>query len=475
VSFQLLPAAAVLAGIAALAALLFLLQRLRVRHKEVVVPTTLFWQAAVQETRARVFVQRFRHPLAYLLLLVATSLLWLAFAEPVGGTDDRDRATIFLLDGSAGMAWGDRFERAKRTLIDQVSRVAERKAEVIFCGGWPRTLLREGEHPILLEHRLGNVWPMACPSLLERVVAALPRGRETTLVVVGDAPLRDAVVPEGWTVHRPGAAGDRGANAGVLALGVAEAASGAWDRVDVFVQAPAGYSINLDSLTDVPARGQEVVVTLPGGDAIALDDEARLVLPRRSVVRVQSTPELRAVFEADPGVEIGDSGVEIELVDGSGIVIEGPAESLATAPDHVLEFVDAERGEDAPQFERRTGERRRVLLGRELLGRGYNFTRSRAYPLFIARAVRWIAGSGEFPAYVAAGETIPGQAFAPPLAGDYGGVIASVLDPLDVSDAKRDDGLESAGGGGDLAGWLALLAFALLVGEWYLHRTGRVP
>jgi hypothetical protein len=475
VSFQLLPTAVVLTGVALLAGLLFVLQRLRVRHKEVVVPTTLFWRAAVQETRARVFVDRFRHPLAYLLLLLACCLLWLAFAEPVGRANRSERMTVLLLDGSAGMAWGDRFERAKRTLLEQVARLPERRAEVILCAGWPRTLLRRGEHRILLERRLERARPEACPASLERVVASLPRDRVASIVVVGDAPLSDTVVPHGWTVLRPGSPGTRGANGGVLALGVSDAASGAWDRVDVHVQAPAGYSINLESLVDVPARGQEVIVRLPGGDAIALDDEARMVLPNRSTVRVKAAPEFHAVLSVDPGVVLATDGVEIELVDGSGIGIEGPAESFGTAPGDPLEFVDAERGEPAPRFERRIGLERRVLVGRALLTDRYNFTRSRAFPLFVARAVRWLAGSEEYPAYVAVGEPIPGQDFAPPTAGAYGSLVASLLDPLEPTTVARDDGLASAGRGGDLAGWLALLAFALLLCEWYLHRTGRVP
>ncbi|MHC4846920.1 MAG: vWA domain-containing protein, partial [Planctomycetota bacterium] len=402
-------------------------------------------------------------------------LLWLAFAEPVRGANASETNTVFLLDGSAGMAWGDRFERAKRTLLEQVARLPERKAEVIFCAGWPRTLLRKGEHRILLERRLERARPEACPASLERVVAALPRDRVASIVVVGDAPLRPSVVPKGWTVLRPGSRGPRGPNGGVLALGVSDAASGAWDRVDVHVQAPAGYSINLETLLDVPARGQEVIVRLPGGDSIALDDEARMVLPNRSIVSVQATPELKAVLSVDPGVTLAADGVEIELVDGSEIVIEGPADSLGSSPVDPLEFVDAERGEVAPSFERRIGSERRVLVGRELLTKSYNFTRSRAFPLFVARAVRWLAGSADYPAYVAAGEPIPGQEFAPPTAGAYGSLVASLLDPLEPTAAVRDDGLQGAGGGGDLAGWLALLAFALLVCEWYLHRTGRVP
>jgi len=455
VSFASLPFVAVLGGLAALAGGLYLLQRLRVRHREVVVPTTLFWKAAVQETRARVLVARFRHPLAYALVLLIASLIWLAFAGPVVRPARDAMATVFLLDGSAGMAWGDRFARARETLLEQVGRLPDGEAQVIFCGGWPRTLLRRGEHPILLERRSADLSPEACPASLERASA-------------------DAL-PQGWKLLRPGRDSERPANGGVLALGISEARSGAWDRVDVHVDAPDGYSINLETLRDVPARGQEIVVRLPGGDAIAADDEARLVLPSRTLLRVKRVPELADVLRLDSGVELGDDGVEIELTDGATIVIEGPADALATAPGALLEFVDAERGEESPRVERRVAAKRRVLLGRELLGEHFNFTRTRAFPLFVAGAVRWLANSAEFAPFVAAGERIPGSEFVPPTAGSYDGQIASLLDPLERTDAARDEGLRGSGGGGDAATWLGMLAFALLLAEWFFHRTGRMP
>ena len=53
-SFQLLSGGAALLGAAALAGLLFVLQRLRTRQREVEVPTTLFWHDAIEAARARV-------------------------------------------------------------------------------------------------------------------------------------------------------------------------------------------------------------------------------------------------------------------------------------------------------------------------------------------------------------------------------------------------------------------------------------
>ena len=63
-SFQLLSAGTALLGAAALAGLLYALQRLRTRQREVEVPTTLFWHEAIETAPARVFWERIRHPLA---------------------------------------------------------------------------------------------------------------------------------------------------------------------------------------------------------------------------------------------------------------------------------------------------------------------------------------------------------------------------------------------------------------------------
>ncbi|MGC6487195.1 MAG: BatA domain-containing protein, partial [Planctomycetota bacterium] len=79
-SFGFVPALLGVLGLGAIAGLLYALQRLRVRHQEVEVETTMFWRQAIEESRARVLTQRFRHPWTYALLLSICSLLWLAFA-----------------------------------------------------------------------------------------------------------------------------------------------------------------------------------------------------------------------------------------------------------------------------------------------------------------------------------------------------------------------------------------------------------
>jgi hypothetical protein len=212
-SFTNLSPFVVLTGLAGLAGVLFLLQRLRVRHRELQVVTTLFWKQAVQETRARVFVQRFRHPWAFLLVLLIASLLWLGLAGVRLAPDGR-REVVFLLDTSAGMAWGDRFEQATRALMREAARVPGDQLRVIACGGGARTLMLPGESTLLLHERLRDLRPQPSPAGIEAELRGLsPRADlEVRVLIFGDAPVSAeslALLDESISVRRvrgPGAA-----------------------------------------------------------------------------------------------------------------------------------------------------------------------------------------------------------------------------------------------------------------------------
>ena len=139
-----------------------------------------------------------------------------------------------------------------------------------------------------------------------------------------------------------------------------------------------------------------------------------------------------------------------------------------------------------------------VLVARELLGTEAGFVTSRAFPAFVARALRRLAGARPVLPYVAAGEPIdrggrwraPGGAdldpvdvpFTPLAVGEHtsradGRVVHASLLPahLTSDEAGTAPAEEVASGGWPPALWLVLLAFALLLVEWFLVRTGRVP
>ncbi len=593
-SFANLSAFGVIAGLAGLAAVLFALQQLRTRYRDVTVVTTLFWKQVIDEAPVRKLRERFRHPLAYALVLAICSLLWLAFAEPrFQGRDDRT-FYILVLDGSAGMAAGDRFETTVARVKEYVSRLPRDRRQVIWSGGEVRPLLSPGEHELLLSKRLARLAPEAAPSSLERVLrqlSASPRSEAgTSILVFGDAPVRKevlALLPASMTIRRALLPAPLLGNSGITALGVADAASGAWDKVDVFAQvqstgdrriAPVvsvansqngmnfqidvnGQAVRSGSVTragqgfvvhDVPADGGLLTVKVTGADSLALDDRASIRLPNKPLVRVQLSSSLDAVLgpvlNSDPGVTMVEGNADVVIRRAGEVVgANTPALEFVRAASQSQAFVLTHPGSlnsgavfvnavddlglkqiDAMSLAREsgrsievsvaTGAEWRFSVWEELLSDHFNFTRSRAFPLFVANAVRWLAGTEAWHPFVAAGQPLvvsgagerapivnaegrvidPLNAdFVPPAAGElrYVGrpfrgakpsgtdvsLSVSLLDP-DVTRGTRDESVEMAAlepvdrvPDSSPATWLLVLALILLAVEWYYFQMGRMP
>ncbi len=455
------------AGWLGLAGALYLLQRLRVRHRELEVVTTLFWREAVEETRARVFRRRFRHPVAYALLLAIASLLWFAAGglQHAGG---EDRELLLVLDGSAGAAREGRFEAARERLLEDAAALPAARREVWWSGAEVRTLLRAGEPARLLEERLRGLAPEAAPArVAERALGwAAARAGAGQVRVYGDAALpaaQLALLPPAVELLRatgepPAAPGNRG----FLAAGLAEAASGRWDRVDLLVElagAADGLRASLDGapaelpftaeageagarlrFADLPARGQRLVLELPEGDGFALDDRAELVLPRRPLLRVALSPSLAAqlgpLLAADPAVAVAADGAVVALrrageAVGAGLpalvfapvgreehvfaVAVGPGDpEAALAEVHAsLGFAEVDGLALAAALERpvslgvETGaELAELRLDERLLDPASGFPGARSFPLLVARGLRWLAGAEDFAPVAAAGEPL---------------------------------------------------------------------
>jgi hypothetical protein len=571
----------VVGGLAALAAGLYVLQILRIRYREVTVVSTLLWRKAMQEAPVRKFWQHFRHPWAYLLILAICATIWLALAEPQPERDEDGSFHVLVLDGSAGMAAAGRYQQALAALMDQVDALPSRQRQVLWSGADTRTLLNPGEDVLLLERRLENLLPQAAPANVERLLGELSvtrRGQQNTEVLLfGAAPVRPAVLaalPEHLRVRRAYEVTPLTNNAGITALGAADAQSGAWDRVDVFLQvqsaagaavAAADLVIELDGaplsvalqpapggennggnkgwlLADLPAQGGLLTVQLTREDELALDNTASLRLPSKPYIDVQLSasldPLLRAVLGADPAVRLtaGDASLVIrrqgEDIGATLPALEfvgagaQPQAFLLTYPeafDTEAYFTDAVRAIGLTQIDAmaladvadrpievsmQAGSQWKLSLWQELLTEDFNFTRSRAFPLFIANAVRWLAGIPAAYPYAAAGRPLLadapersvhvvdaqgrpidplGVAFVPEQAGeltlDAGArpLAVSLLDPATTAGGEVS-ALEVAAGAaaGGVSGhhWvtvLLLLALMLIGLEWYGYRKGRMP
>lgn len=543
-TFGWLPTAAVLAGLAVIAGVLYALQRLRVRHRDVPVVTTLFWKAAVEESRARVLTERFRHPLAYALVLLIASLVWLGLARPqFGGSGGTEH--VVLLDGSAAMGVAGRFDIAREAVAERVASLPGGRTSVVFAGGAPRTLLRPDEDRLLLHGRLARVGPEACPTSLVAAIHELAAGasasRPLAVHVVGDGSL-DALgpLPTHVTVTRtaggpPALAGNRG----VTALGIADAASGAYDRVDVLVEArgdgvtaetlaidgvqgivaeelAAGDDVVRLRFVDVPADGRTITATVSGGGPLDVDDRAVRTLPRRPRIRVRIAAEvgrLAGVLAADPAVAIVEG--EADVVVGTAVddapclalVPESDAQAAfvirhtgARGGDEVLtetfgalalDRVDAGSLADAAgrpvRLDVRPGRARGVFLWASLATERYDLVHSRAFPALVGGAVRWLAGAPDVIPFADAGIPLPATGapgrVVPPTAGSAdvpgaGAVSVCLSDVASTVGWSGADAVAADAGGvqlGSAVTWMVLVAFVLLLVEWTLYRTGRMP
>ncbi len=454
-----------LLGLGVLAGVLFLLQRLRVRHREVAVPTTLFWKEAIQEARARLLVKRFRHPLAYALMLLIGALLLTALAGPRTG-EDGDVRHVVLVDGSHSMSFD------VDELTQYVADLPASNRSVILCGARLLPVLGPGEDALLLPRRLQGVVPAQAPENISRVLRHLARTQTTgspTHVHLVAVPATVDTIPSGLRVHRYGVADDSD-DPRIVTLGIAEPASGAWGVVDLLVRAgpiplsggdgyrlhvepalkikstnDAGHELRTWRFVDVPARGQELAFTLldvrPDGVAARLPGAARRVqLPDRRPLRVTLDDTLAepfgAVLAADPAVElVSDKPQLVVRAQGSTVGGDVPALELAPAgsqreamllhhgpgidPDSFLRAankdlglaqLDGQRLADAAQrpIEVRTEERARrgLTLSGDLMTEPYDFVPSRDFPLFVARTVRWLAEVPALRQRVAAGEPL---------------------------------------------------------------------
>jgi len=363
-NFTALSGSVLLGGLLATAAVLYALQRLRVRHESRTVVTSLFWREATEETRARSLFERFRHPLAYAMALLCAGLMLLGAGRL---DEDRDEGLrhVLLLDASAGMARAvgetTRFAQAQAALAAELAESPRDRSEVLWCGEHVRTLLAPGEDRALLGPRLAGRTPDLAPGTLDRALRSRARmedgeGGGRRFVLFGDAPVAPstlAALGAGERVERAVLAPVIDGGMGITAMGVSEPASGRWGMVDLFIQTRGGstsifdLTLTLDGerferggvigtdgdrrgflISDVPAAGALLEARLDtDGEAadadLVADDVASIRLPSRPPIRVAVDglvpafgAAVRAVLAADPAVELVEGAGEADVVVG---------------------------------------------------------------------------------------------------------------------------------------------------------------
>ncbi len=334
---------------------------LKIRLRRVPVSTVLFWRQIFDEKRPRSLWQRLRHLVSLLVQLALLVLLAGALAEPFFSWEALSaRRVILVLDDSASMNATDvtpsRLARAKEEAGRVVDGLRFRdEMAIVTAGTQPRVVCGLTGHHKTLREALDGVAPGEGPTRLADAVAVARRlgaegagGKESRIVVVTDGCSEDAVKLAGGENVRFIAVGGKAANVGITRFQVRRS------TID-----PIGYEIlaEVTNLSDEPtgdfrlavalngnpvdikplklaANGKwgeviesttadgglltaELVVKgekgdLPYPDALAADNKAVAVLPKREPVPVHMTSPagnlfLQKVLEANPLVRLTTS------------------------------------------------------------------------------------------------------------------------------------------------------------------------
>ncbi len=468
--------ALVATGLVVLAAALFALQRLRIRFSERRVPTLLFWKEAVRETRARSLVRRFRHPWAYLFLLLLASCLWLAASRPHFGRGESSGALIILVDDSSSVVAPGPRRRVATLLENVLGDAGGRPTRVLACGARPRVLLTYGEPAALALERWKRLRPVSAPNLIARTVDRIldEEGPAPSLdmIVIGPTPLPAALartLPSGVRLRRVWT-GDPVSPFTLASLGWSRAASGRADAADVafeirgegdapaplvrvddrlvppdalaVARRPGGWLFEIE---DLPVAGQTVAVSVTGPDGRL---EGRLRLPdsfRIPIHRENDLPgALAAYLDMDPDFESAPEGLRVGRAREAAFRVvdpetPGPAILVTYGRDDRFEDVRAlferlgwdevwRQGDggrrELGELTIRPGPRRTVTVSADLFQGPWHFTETEAFPLFMNAALHWLAGRTLPPAIAGVGEPVGDKGKT--LTAPDGGVIDGV-------------------------------------------------
>ncbi|MGD0140017.1 MAG: VWA domain-containing protein [Tepidisphaeraceae bacterium] len=146
---------------------LLLLYFLKLRRREIPVPSTLLWRKSVQDLQVNAPFQRLRKNLLLFLQLLLLAALLLALARPiVNYTPGAGPRTIILIDRSASMSADDmphgrtRLDEAKRQADELVSTLGRNGAAMVIAfDDWAETLTPFTSDPRVLKNVIDSIQP----------------------------------------------------------------------------------------------------------------------------------------------------------------------------------------------------------------------------------------------------------------------------------------------------------------------------
>ncbi|MEC8556042.1 MAG: BatA domain-containing protein [Planctomycetota bacterium] len=523
-TFGLLSGFGVLLGVLTLAVGLWLMQRLRVQHQEVQVLTTLFWQAAIKETRARVFVKRFRHLPAWLLLVAIASLLWMLLSRPQTQSSDGTQHVVLL-------HWDDSDEAARSKALQlgliRAATLPTNSREIIAASDQLHTLVAAGEELEIAEIRDEASFELGSTDLhwvLNSLASRSSADQPVHIHLVAGTELESDYVqalPEYVELFR---VEDIAANEDIQlqTFGYSSSLEGPWNTVDVQFGFDASAELDASSislkLNDQPlsqvatplSKNQFGVSEIPAvGGVLQVQYRQEVLgslsLPDRKRIGVElaeGVPEiLRDLIEIDEAVEVVSSGGDVKVgfdessdlqlttQDSSAFVVaadsEDPQAALSAIIDELaLTQIDAtslaEQSGQIVDVQVRASDRRQIAVWQSLFGSGFDFVGSRACPIFVARSIRWLANRPEEIQWAGQGERIRSDIFLRAL------IENSTLAGQEFKTSRLSRPVQEAQA---LTvspeptilywltpyTWFGILVSALLATEWILFQRGKMP
>jgi len=328
----------------ALAAPIVIFYILKIRLRRVPVSTILFWQQIFEEKQPRSIWRHLRHLLSLLVQLAMLLLLAFALAEPFFNWEiAQARRLVLVLDNSASMRAADvapsRFDEARQLARRSIDGLRARdEMAIVVAGTQPRVVCGLSGHQRTLRQALDSIepsdGPTCAPEAVELARRLLSGGENGRVVLVSDGCFEGAAaLAEGKDIELV-VVGARTANVGITRFQVRRS-----------LLDPIGYEIlaEVQNASEEPAKcrmeldlGEDVVDVAPlelkpgevwvhvfektsaeGGvltarldheDALACDNSAWALLPRREMLPVTLVSEgnlfLEKVFEANPLVKL---------------------------------------------------------------------------------------------------------------------------------------------------------------------------
>lgn len=146
---------------------LLILYFLKLRRREMVVPSTLLWRKAIQDLQVNAPFQKLRRNLLLLLQLLILLALLLAFSRPVTSyRPPPGAASVILIDHSGSMSAHDmeggrtRLEEAKRRAIDLVDSMTKNSsAMVIAFDNGAETIQSFTADQVALKNAINSIQP----------------------------------------------------------------------------------------------------------------------------------------------------------------------------------------------------------------------------------------------------------------------------------------------------------------------------